>query len=303
MTNGRAKLPPSPRLRRDRPSSKHQRNSKHQTSNCAAFRYAASRVILVISATMIYDHLRRYSMIFDEFGPEKIKKVRCRTGNPPPLRFGATGQPHWVSWRQEVHGGTSVRPPAARATRSGRYNPAEVARAWGWQNEAKTKPKGDAVGAVYGLAGFVERPYLQDKAAFRPDLRRRVRSGGKLQNEATDTGRLSSGGKAGRSTESWNLKFEKRPMKTKKLSQIKPNKTPDILATDETQILLAAMAVVIGESGAEATALQKLRVRHAQLAIAGSRLTMNTRGTGVQPPPPAFRRGYDAGSSVPKVPA
>ena len=70
------------------------------------------------------------------------------------------------------------------SARNGRYNPAGPGRAWGWQNEAKTKPFCDAAGAVIGRAGLVKRLCLQGKAAFQPVLRRKVRHGGKLQNEA-----------------------------------------------------------------------------------------------------------------------
>ena len=68
--------------------------------------------------------------------------------------------------------------------RNGRYNPAVVVRAWGWQNEAKTKPFYDAAGAINGRAGLAKRLCLHSKAAFQPVLRRGARHGGNLQNEA-----------------------------------------------------------------------------------------------------------------------
>src|SRR5450756_413772 len=49
-----------------------------------------------------------------------------------------------------------------------------------------------------------------------------------------------------------DLKFEKRPMKTQKLSQIKPNQTTKVLATVATRMVLALRAMIAGESGVDA---------------------------------------------------
>jgi hypothetical protein len=166
---GRSSKRPIPQWRDRPPTSREIPSSKPST-------IAMIGVNLAITATMISDDLRRYSMISDEFGPEKIKK---------------SPMPEWQSASASLRRDR----PAARATRSGRCNPAEVARVRGWQNEAKTKPKGDAVRGINGLAGFVKRPDLQGKGAFQPVLRRRVVSRGKLQNEATDTGMLPGSAK------------------------------------------------------------------------------------------------------------
>ena len=63
------------------------------------------------------------------------------------------------------------------SARSGRYNRAGVARAWGGQNEAKTKPFCDAAGAIDRRAGLANRHCLQGEAAFQPVLRCRARHG------------------------------------------------------------------------------------------------------------------------------
>jgi hypothetical protein len=49
------------------------------------------------------------------------------------------------------------------------------------------------------------------------------------------------------------VKFEKRPMKMRKLNQIKPNKTMKDLDTNEVQMVLDLWAEVAGESGIAAT--------------------------------------------------
>jgi hypothetical protein len=56
---------------------------------------------------------------------------------------------------------------------------------WGWQNEAKTKPKSGVVRAVYGRIGFMKRPVLWGHSEFLAGLKPKAVGRVKLQNEAT----------------------------------------------------------------------------------------------------------------------
>jgi hypothetical protein len=61
---------------------------------------------------------------------------------------------------------------------------AGVPMAWGWQNEAKTKPKCEVAQAISGLIKFVKCPGLQGDAEFGDHLRPEATGRVKLQNEA-----------------------------------------------------------------------------------------------------------------------
>jgi hypothetical protein len=97
--------------------------------------------------------------------------------------------PDWEKniYATDGHGWTQMNPDEAQIILSWEAAGAGVPMTWGWQNEAKTKPKSGVARAVNGRVGFAKHLVLRGNAEFWAGSRPKAVGRVKLQNEATDT--------------------------------------------------------------------------------------------------------------------